>query len=288
MNNFFSNFFQHTTKNRHKKVYIDAPVLEGIINKHLPKTSYIDSLQILGISLAFLFAPITVEKFKDYGNYLTGKQIELFFYLGAIGFFIWFIVALFRIYSKKNEIMDDIFSNSFNINKNVVLFFVTAETIIEGTNTKDIKILFKKDEDWDMWILPCHRISDRVLGGEFDQNTLFNLINYEFSTNETPFELLTVEDLSIEEEKISATTDKLTYYTYKTYNIVFKGIVNHLFKEEFVIGERKYKWFSLNALKTHTKTMDQNKNIIQTIDENWTYIITNLPRACKFNLPNIS
>nr|WP_317199554.1 hypothetical protein [uncultured Psychrobacter sp.] len=258
----------------YKRIIIDSSKLREIINNNYPRHNK-NTFSYFSLFITLLVTLTTIETFKDFGDILSSLQIKIILWFLACIFLILTIWEFFKKppYSKET-VISEIEKESLNITKNVALF-VFMKTFIKE-DIKEIKFLFSNDFEWSSYLLPfCKKHDNHTL------SQLTNFIESQLSLEKNSVSLDKIDFLTFDEEKSSATSGKLTQYSYDVYFVVYDSEKNiHLEDEIFHIGERSYEWLSLDKVKNHSKTMYLNRKVIRMIDDNFSMLLMD------YKLPN--
>lgn len=258
----------------YKRIIIDGPKLKQIIDKNYPRynkhtVSYFSIFVTLSITLS------TIEQFKDFGAILSSVQIKyilLFLTVLFLG------LTLFEFFRKapysKESVISEIEREALNITKEVALFIFMKDFTNAGIT--ETKLLFSDDYEWSSYLLPFCKTTDN-----HSSEKLCRFIESQLSLNTDSIKIKKINNLSFIEEKSSATSGKMTQYSYTTYFVLHDAVKNdHLNSEKFNIGQRVYKWLSLEEVKSHSKTMYLNRKVIRMIDDNFSILYMD------YKLPN--
>jgi hypothetical protein len=227
----------------------------------------------LGIAIS-LWVILPITTFVDRAG-LKADEWRLLVILAAMAATGWCIISFIRSWQAPmpDDLLDEILNRSDVIDDHRALYLLKA---IDRENC--YRILAYWDIVWQCYLLPHADIRTIDIRDPATLESLSTYASRQLGAAPDSVELRHLADGSFQTRKFSEFYKREKSYTFDIMHVRLHGdIPNHLLKEEFIVGGRKFRWATLATLEAHVDTGRKNGDVIRHLENNFTRLFMQYP-----------
>lgn len=237
---------------------IDEDKLKILLNSNdkYIKTSYTDGLLTMASGL------ITIITDGLYGFDILANSIKSSI-LKVIIVILGGIFVLKGIYDmvqvNKHSISADTLFNDIK-NMDIPKSRYSLVAIKDAFNEYPKRYLLFYDVEWKCFLFPHYKTTDN------DKENIIKHLSIDLEVN--PTELSIDFKAKDTHTKFSVSNNKIKTYEHNLYQVNIRNFNNNIIKDSFSIGDKRFKWFSMEEMLSDKEIFDKNYDIVKFVTEN--------------------